>query len=210
MDRRHPQEGRGRRRCTLARVGAGHRDVGADRSRVDRDLVAGHHVGDRHREHVGPVLLQQRRGLAARLGLLVFPARLLALLDLGEPALDIRDLKIDTVIGIFDWERRIRQTISIDLEMAFDIRKAAASDRIEDTLDYKAVGKRIIAHAAQRLAQEPGGLEGIAGEAALADLARLRGAAPVAVIAPLSVAVPPARVCTSTARPALVLLIVPA
>lgn len=57
----------------------------------------------------------------------------------------IRDLRIDTVIGIYDWERAIKQTICIDLEMATDIRKAAASDRIEDTLNYKAVAKRIIA-----------------------------------------------------------------
>lgn len=57
----------------------------------------------------------------------------------------IRDLKIETVIGIFDWERRIRQTVSLDLEMASDIRKAAASDDIKDALDYKAVSKRLIA-----------------------------------------------------------------
>lgn len=57
----------------------------------------------------------------------------------------IRDLKIETVIGIFDWERRIRQTVSLDLEMATDIRKAAASDDIADALDYKAVAKRLIA-----------------------------------------------------------------
>ncbi len=56
----------------------------------------------------------------------------------------IRDLKIETVIGIFDWERRIRQTVSIDLEMACDIRRAAASDNIADALDYKAVAKRLI------------------------------------------------------------------
>ncbi|WJW75372.1 dihydroneopterin aldolase [Thiohalobacter sp. IOR34] len=56
----------------------------------------------------------------------------------------LRDLRIDTVIGIYDWERRIRQTISLDLEMAADIRKAAASDAIEDTLNYKAVAKRLI------------------------------------------------------------------
>lgn len=56
----------------------------------------------------------------------------------------IEELKVQTVIGIFDWEREIRQTISIDLEMEFDIRKAAASDAIEDTLDYKSVSKRLI------------------------------------------------------------------
>lgn len=56
----------------------------------------------------------------------------------------ISDLKVDTVIGIFDWERRIRQTVSLDLEMATDIRKAAASDHIDDALDYKSIGKRVI------------------------------------------------------------------
>ncbi len=61
----------------------------------------------------------------------------------------IRDLKIETVIGIFDWERRIRQTVSLDLEMATDIRKAAASDDIKDALDYKAVSKRLIAFVGQ-------------------------------------------------------------
>jgi dihydroneopterin aldolase len=56
----------------------------------------------------------------------------------------IRNLEIETVIGIYDWEREIRQMITIDLDMAFDIRKAASSDAIEDTLDYKAVAKRLI------------------------------------------------------------------
>jgi dihydroneopterin aldolase len=56
----------------------------------------------------------------------------------------IEDLRIETVIGIYDWERKIRQTIAIDLEMTFDNRKPAGSDKIEDTLDYKAVGKRLI------------------------------------------------------------------
>jgi dihydroneopterin aldolase len=56
----------------------------------------------------------------------------------------LRDLRIDTVIGIYAWERRIRQTVSLDLEMAADIRKAAASDAITDTLNYKAVAKRVI------------------------------------------------------------------
>ncbi len=56
----------------------------------------------------------------------------------------LRDLEIECVIGIFEWERRIKQTIVLDLDMAADIRRAAASDRIEDTLDYKAVSKRVI------------------------------------------------------------------
>ena len=56
----------------------------------------------------------------------------------------INDLRIETVIGIYDWEREIRQIVSIDLEMAADNRKAAASERIDDALNYKAVAKRLI------------------------------------------------------------------
>ena len=57
----------------------------------------------------------------------------------------IEDLRIETVIGIYDWERKIKQIVALDVEMAFDNRKPAATDRIEDTLDYKAVSKRLIA-----------------------------------------------------------------
>ncbi|MFC4728368.1 dihydroneopterin aldolase [Coralloluteibacterium thermophilus] len=57
----------------------------------------------------------------------------------------IEDLRIETVIGIYDWERTIRQTVAIDLEMAFDNTVPAATDAIGDTLDYKAVAKRLIA-----------------------------------------------------------------
>ena len=56
----------------------------------------------------------------------------------------IRDLRIQTVIGIYDWEREIKQTVIFDLEMGADIARAAASDAIEDTLNYKAVTKRLI------------------------------------------------------------------
>jgi dihydroneopterin aldolase len=56
----------------------------------------------------------------------------------------VRGLRIETVIGIWDWERRIRQTVSIDLEMATDVRRAAGSDRIEAALNYKDVAKRVI------------------------------------------------------------------
>jgi len=55
----------------------------------------------------------------------------------------LHDLRIETVIGIWDWERKIRQTVAIDLDMAADIRKAAASDSVDDTLNYKAVAKRL-------------------------------------------------------------------
>lgn len=56
----------------------------------------------------------------------------------------IEDLRIQTVIGVFDWEREITQTVSLSLEMSFDIGKAAETDQIGDTLDYKAVAKRLI------------------------------------------------------------------
>lgn len=55
----------------------------------------------------------------------------------------LRELRIETTIGIWEWERRIRQYVSIDLEMAADIARAAATDRIEDTLNYKGVAKRV-------------------------------------------------------------------
>jgi dihydroneopterin aldolase len=57
----------------------------------------------------------------------------------------IKELEIQSVIGIYDWEREIRQTVSLDLDMATDIRKAAATEDISNTLDYKAVSKRLIA-----------------------------------------------------------------
>ena len=56
----------------------------------------------------------------------------------------IEALEIDCVIGIYDWERKIRQPVVLDIEMEFDNRKPAASDAIADTLDYKAVSKRLI------------------------------------------------------------------
>ncbi len=56
----------------------------------------------------------------------------------------LRNLKIETVIGIYDWERKIKQTVVLDLEMGADIKKAAATDSIEDTLDYKSVAKQVI------------------------------------------------------------------
>ena len=56
----------------------------------------------------------------------------------------IEDLRIDATIGIYEWEKRIKQTLSFDIEMAADIRKAAASDKIDDALNYKAVSKRVI------------------------------------------------------------------
>ena len=55
----------------------------------------------------------------------------------------IRELKVATRIGAFAWEREIRQTLSFDIEMATDIRAAAASDDLADALDYKRVSKAV-------------------------------------------------------------------
>jgi len=57
----------------------------------------------------------------------------------------ISDLDIDTVIGIYDWEREIQQTVRLNLEMSAEVGAAASTDKIEDALDYKAVAKRLIA-----------------------------------------------------------------
>ena len=56
----------------------------------------------------------------------------------------IKDLEVETVIGIYDWEREVRQLISISLVMDFDLTKAAKTDKIEDSLNYKKISKRII------------------------------------------------------------------
>ena len=58
----------------------------------------------------------------------------------------IRDLRVKTLVGIFEWERRIRQEIRLDIEMGFDIRTASGSDDIKDALDYKAVAQRVKTH----------------------------------------------------------------
>jgi len=58
----------------------------------------------------------------------------------------IRELRAATVIGVYDWERRVRQTVVLDLELAADNRRAAASDRIGDALDYAALSARVLAY----------------------------------------------------------------
>lgn len=57
----------------------------------------------------------------------------------------IRALKTEAIIGIFEWERQVRQTVLIDIELAANIRKAALTDAIDDTLNYKGVAKRVLA-----------------------------------------------------------------
>jgi dihydroneopterin aldolase len=55
----------------------------------------------------------------------------------------ISDLRVETIVGIWDWERRMPQTVSLDLEMAADISRAAETESIDDTLDYRSVAKRV-------------------------------------------------------------------
>ena len=56
----------------------------------------------------------------------------------------IRDLRIETIIGIYEWEREVKQEVSFDLDMAADIRRAAQTDDIQYALNYKSIAKRII------------------------------------------------------------------
>ncbi|MDP9007519.1 MAG: dihydroneopterin aldolase [Pseudomonadota bacterium] len=56
----------------------------------------------------------------------------------------IHALKTEAIVGIFDWERQVKQTVLIDIEFSADIRKAALSDSIDDTLNYKRVAKRVL------------------------------------------------------------------
>jgi len=57
----------------------------------------------------------------------------------------LSQLNVECIVGIWEWERRVKQTVVIDVEMAADIRRAAATDSIEDTIDYKRVAKRLLA-----------------------------------------------------------------
>ena len=56
----------------------------------------------------------------------------------------LHQLEVETIIGVWDWEREIKQRVIIDLEMAADIKTAALNDAINDTLNYKTVAKRLI------------------------------------------------------------------
>jgi dihydroneopterin aldolase len=63
----------------------------------------------------------------------------------GGDRIFLRGLEVDCIIGFIEWERRVKQTVVIDLEMPVDCRRAARTDAVADTLDYKKVAKRIIA-----------------------------------------------------------------
>ena len=77
----------------------------------------------------------------------------------------LHGLKVDCVIGVWDWEKQITQSITIDLDMGFDIRTAAGSDNLDDTLSYKDVSKRVEAFVresrfdlVEKLAEEIAGI----------------------------------------------------
>ena len=55
----------------------------------------------------------------------------------------IRDLYIDTIIGVFDWEREVKQRLVFDLEMATDIRRASQTDNLDFALDYYGISNRV-------------------------------------------------------------------
>ena len=57
----------------------------------------------------------------------------------------IKGLKASSVIGCYDWERDIRQTLVIDLELKADFKRAAQTDALKDALDYAAISQRMIA-----------------------------------------------------------------
>ena len=56
----------------------------------------------------------------------------------------LNQLRTECIVGIWDWERQVKQTVVIDLEMACDVRNAARTDHIDDTVDYKKVSKRLL------------------------------------------------------------------
>ena len=58
----------------------------------------------------------------------------------------ITDLILKTIIGIFDWERTRKQKVVINVEITFNAAKAVKSDKVKDTVDYKAITKKIIKH----------------------------------------------------------------
>lgn len=83
---------------------------------------------------------------------------------MGEPALDrvhIRDLRLRCIVGVYPEERNEKQDVLINITLYTDLGRACASDRIEDTVDYKGVKKRVVAmveastcYLVERLAQQ--------------------------------------------------------
>jgi dihydroneopterin aldolase len=66
----------------------------------------------------------------------------------AEDRIFLHGLTTECIIGFIDWERRVKQTVVLDLELPVDCRRAAASDEVAATLDYKRVAKRVLAYVA--------------------------------------------------------------
>ena len=62
-------------------------------------------------------------------------------LDVGT----VRDLRIETIIVVNEWERRVKQTVALDVDIGTDLSKAATSHSVEHTPNYKTVAKRLMA-----------------------------------------------------------------
>ena len=78
---------------------------------------------------------------------------------MGDPAADkihIRDLALRCIIGVYDEERRDKQDVNVNITLHADLRAAGRSDNIEDTVDYKAIKKQVVAlveHSSYRLVE---------------------------------------------------------
>ena len=68
--------------------------------------------------------------------------------DVSADRIFLHGLTTECIIGFIDWERRVKQTVVLDLELPVDCRYAARTDEVADTLDYKKVAKRVLAYVA--------------------------------------------------------------
>lgn len=68
--------------------------------------------------------------------------------DVSADRIFLHGLTSECIIGFIDWERRVKQTVVLDLELPVDCRYAARTDEVADTLDYKKVAKRVLAYVA--------------------------------------------------------------
>ncbi|WP_018138247.1 MULTISPECIES: dihydroneopterin aldolase [unclassified Thioalkalivibrio] len=83
----------------------------------------------------------------------------------------LKDLRIDAVVGVYDWEQRIQRPLRFDIQLATDTRIAAHSGEITDTVDYEAVANAVRAI----VTREPHALlESLAEEIAEALMAEFR------------------------------------
>jgi len=86
-----------------------------------------------------------RRGMSANIARCAHPEHDESIMDI----VYLHGLRLETVIGVWDWERHIRQTLIVDLDMRADVARAAASDSIDDTIDYKTIADRLVEIAAE-------------------------------------------------------------